>query len=127
MVSSARFYDVGQWVVLVLHALITSGDTAFKCQTDTAGPIRRDCWTYGLQRFVDNDRFVDSNVSVRQKELLDRNSTWHFYECSIHDVFLLRTRVPESGGWCCISVGLILAVVFLGIFLHATKKQQQAA
>ena len=28
---------------------------------------------------------------------------------------------------CSLVIGLILAVVFLGIFLHATKKQQQAA
>ena len=62
-----------------------------------------------------------------KKNLLDRSSTWHFYECGIHDVFLLRTRVPESGVGVAYPVGLILAVVFLGIFLHATKKQQQAA
>ena len=75
-----------------------------------------------------NDRSVDSKyVSVpREEELLDHSGTGNIYECSFHDLFLLRRRVSGTSTKVAYPVGIILAAAFLGIFIHATKKPMKA-
>ena len=52
-----------------------------------------------------NDRSVDSKyVSVpREEELLDHSGTGNIYECSFHDLFLLRRRVSGTFYEGCLS------------------------
>ena len=50
----------------------------------------------------------------------------NLYERRIHDVFLLCRRMLNLGTTVAYPAGIILAVVFLGIFMRATKKQQTA-